>query len=172
MEALGRIMNIVHEASGVHIYLRDGEAITFSCYEADGSQVLTLRESIAGASEQTLAVIAKIYRAPGIGGTWTEVTQTAAATFDNDDNASDCVVFTVHASQLSDTFNCLELTTDEGSGLGVVAIIHDLTCGGLISGRLLRGCLFGGDPAFRRRGLLVHTWFIGPPAAGGQHDRH
>ncbi len=126
MEALGRIFNIVHEASGVHIPLRDGEAITFSCYEADGSQVLTLKESIAGASEQNLVVIDKIYRSPGIGGTWTKVTQTALATFDNTDNASDCVVFTVEASKLSATFNCLELTTDEGSGLGVVAIVHDL----------------------------------------------
>ena len=126
MEGLGRIFNIVHEASGVHIYLRDGEAITYSVYEADGSQVVTLKESIAGASEQNLVVIDKIYRAPGIGGTWTKVTQTALATFDNTDNASDQLVFTVHASQLSATFNCLELTTDEGSGLGVVAIVHDL----------------------------------------------
>ncbi len=126
MEGLGRLFNIVHEASGVHVYLRDGEAITYSCYEADGSQVLTLKESIAGASEQNLVVIDKVYRAAGIGGTWTKVTQTALATFDNDDNALDQVVFTVHSSELSDTFNCLELTTDEGSGLGVVAIIHDL----------------------------------------------
>ncbi len=126
MEALGRIFNIVQEASGVHIYLRDGEAITFSIYEADGSQVVTLKESIAGASATNLVVIDKIYRAPGIGGTWTKVTQTAAATFDNTDNASDQVVFTVEASQLSAGFNCLELTTDEGSGLGVTAIVHDL----------------------------------------------
>ncbi len=126
MDGLGRLFNIVHEASGVHIYLRDGEAITFSTYEADGSQVVTLKESIAGASATNLVVIDEIYRAPGIGGTWTKVSQTALATFDNTSNASDQVVFTVHSSQLSAGFNCLELTTDEGSGLGVVAIIHDL----------------------------------------------
>jgi hypothetical protein len=125
MEGLGRVFNIIHEANGVHIYLRDGEAVTFSTFEDDGSQIVTLNESIAGASEQNLVVIDKIYKGPGIGGTWTKVTQTAAATYDNaDDTTNDAVVFTVHASQLSDTFNCVELTNDGAAG--VVAIVHDL----------------------------------------------
>ena len=122
MEQLGKI-NYVAEASGVHIPLTNASGITFFCYEADGSQVVTLKESIDGASEQNLVVIDKVYRSPGIGGTWTKVTQTAAATFDNTDNASDCIAFYVGADQLSDTFNCLELTTDEGSGLGVRAVV-------------------------------------------------
>lgn len=127
MEGLGRVFNYVAEASGVHIPLTGCSGVTFFCYEADGSQVVTLKESVDGASEQNLAVIDKVYRAPGIGGTWTKVTQAAAATFDNTDNASDCIAIYVGADQLSDGFNCVELTTDEASGLGVRAVLHDLT---------------------------------------------
>lgn len=127
MEGLGRVFNYVAEASGVHIPLKNCSGVTFFCYEADGSQVVTLKESIDGASEQNLAIIDKVYRAPGIGGTWVKVTQAAAATFDNTDNARDCIAIYVGADQLSDGFNCVELTTDEGSGLGVRAVLHDLT---------------------------------------------
>jgi len=126
MEGLGRVFNYVAEASGVHIPLTNCSGVTFFCYEADGSQVVTLKESVDGSSEQNLAIIDKVYRAPGIGGTWTKVTQAAGATFDNTDNASDCIAIYVGADQLSDGFNCVELTTDEGSGLGVRAVLHDL----------------------------------------------
>lgn len=126
MEGLGRLFNYVAEASGVHIPLTDAAGVTFFCYEADGSQVVTLKESIDGEDEQNLAVIDRVYRAPGIGGTWTLVTQTAGATFDNADNASDCIAIYVSAESLSAGFNCVELTTDEGSGLGVRAVLHDL----------------------------------------------
>lgn len=123
MELLGRV-NYVAEASGVHINLENASGVQFYCYEDDGSQVVTLKESIDGASEQNLAVIDTVYKGPGVGGTWTKVTQTAAATFDlDDDGTNDCLSFYVHASELSDGYNCLELTTDEGSGLGVRAIV-------------------------------------------------
>jgi len=126
MDGLGRLFNYVAEASGVHIPLDGARGVTFLCYEADGSQIVTLKESIDGASEQNLVVIDTIWHAPGIGGVWTKVTQTALATYDNADHASDCIAFYVDGAQLSDGFNCLELTTDEASGLGVRAIIHDL----------------------------------------------
>lgn len=125
MEGLGRLFNYVAVAHGVHIPVTDADGVTFFCYEDDGSQVVTLKESIDGGSEQNLAVITKVYKGPGIGGTWTEATQSAAATFDLDDDATnDCISIYVDASQLSDGFNCVELTNDDNSG--VTAIIHDL----------------------------------------------
>lgn len=126
MEGLGRLFNYVAMANGVHIPLNRASGVTFFCFEADGSQIVTLKESIDGASEADLVVIDKVYKGPGIGGTWTKVTQVVAATFDlADDTVNDCIALYVGADQLSDGFNCVELTNDAGTG--VSAIIHDLT---------------------------------------------
>src|SRR5688572_13421125 len=102
MEGLGRLFNFVAQASGVHIPLTHARGVTFFCFEDDGSQIVTLKESIDGASEQNLAIIDKIYKGPGVGGTWTKVTQTAAATFDlADDTTNDCISIYVDATDLS-----------------------------------------------------------------------
>jgi hypothetical protein len=122
---LGNNHAYVAVASGVHIKLGHAQAVTFYCYEDDGSQIVTLKESIDGLSEQNLAVITTIHKGPGIGGTWTKVTQNAAATYDNaDDTVNDCISFTVRADQLSAGYNCVELTNDAGTG--VSAVLHDL----------------------------------------------
>ena len=124
MEGLGRIFNVVHEASGVHIPLTAAQGVTFVSFLAAGTQSGTLKESIDGASEQNLAVIDKYYKSPGIGGTWTKVTQTAAATYDlTTDATNDCLAFYVGADQLSAGFNCVEVTAASGT---CIAIIHDL----------------------------------------------
>ncbi|GIH23010.1 hypothetical protein Aph01nite_13200 [Acrocarpospora phusangensis] len=124
-EGLGRLFNVVPQANGVHIPLRGASGVTFVCFEDDGSQVVTLKESVNGLSEQNLAVISKVYKAPGVGGTWTKVTQNAAATFDlADDTTNDAIAIYVGADQLSDGFDCVELTNDGGNP--VIAIIHDL----------------------------------------------
>lgn len=124
MEGLGRIFNVVHEASGVHIPLSHAQGVTFFNFLAAGTQTVTLKESIDGASEQNLAVITKIYKGPGIGGTWTKVTQAAAATYDNSTDATnDCIAIYVGADQLSAGFNCVEMTSGTGT---CVAVIHDL----------------------------------------------
>jgi len=124
MEGLGRVFNVVHEASGVHIPLKGASGVTFVSFLAAGTQSVTLKESKAGASEQNLAVIDKIYKAPGIGGTWTKVTQTAAATYDHSTDATnDMIAIYVDATQLSDTFDSVEMTAATGT---CVAIIHDL----------------------------------------------
>jgi hypothetical protein len=123
-EFLGRVGNVVPVASGVHIPLTDAGAVTWACFLDAGTQSITLKESIDGASEQNLAVIDRLYKGPGVGGTWTLVTQTAAATFDlTTDATNDCFVFTVGAEQLSAGFNCLEVTQSSGT---CVAITHDL----------------------------------------------
>jgi len=124
-EGLGRLFNVVAQASGVHIPLTNAAGVTFVCFEDDGSQIITLKESIGGQSEQNLAIIDKVYKGPGVGGTWTKVTQAAAATYDNaDDTTNDAVVLYVPATSLSDGYDCVELTNDGGNP--VIAIIHDL----------------------------------------------
>lgn len=124
MEGLGRVFNVVPAASGVHIPLKSARAVSFVTYEDDGSTIITIKESVDGASEQNLAVIDLIHKGPGVGGTWTKVTQTAAATYDlSDDTTNDATVITVHAESLSDGFNCVEATVDGGI---CIAVIHDL----------------------------------------------
>jgi hypothetical protein len=124
MEGLGNVFNVVPAASGVHIPLGHAAAVSFVTYEDDGSTIITLKESINGQSEQNLAVISRLHKGPGVGGTWTKVTQAAAATFDlSDDTTNDATVITVEATSLSDGFNCVEATVDGGI---CVAILHDL----------------------------------------------
>ena len=135
MDGLGRVFNVIHEASGVHIPLKDCQAVSFVNFLAAGTQTVTLKESIDGASEQNLAKIVRVYKGPGIGGTWTKVTQAAAATYDNSTDATnDCIVFTVNADTLTDGYNCIEVTSGTGT---CIAIIHDLlvqrTPGNLVS---------------------------------------
>lgn len=122
---LGRIFNYIETASGVHIPLTNAQAITFVGGDAGvGAAILTLKESIGGASEQNLAVIDTIYKGPDVGGTWTKVTQAAAATFDlGDDTTNDSFMITILGTELSDTFDSLEATVDTGV---CHAIIHDL----------------------------------------------
>ena len=123
-EGLGRVFNVVPAASGVHIPLTRAQAVSFVTYEDDGSTILTLKESIDGASEANLAVMTRYHKGPGVGGTWTLVTQAAGATYDlADDTTNDATVVTVRGEQLSAGFNCVEATVDGGI---CVAIIHDL----------------------------------------------
>jgi len=122
---LGRVFNVIPAASGIHIPMSNAAAVSFVTFEDDGSTILTLNESIDGASEQNLVVIDTAHKAPGVGGSWTKITQTAAATIDlADDTTNDAMVVTISASELSDTFNSLEATVDGGI---CIAIIHDLS---------------------------------------------
>lgn len=111
-EPVGNIIGVpITVASGVHVPFNGAEAITFFVYAAAGDQGVTLKESIAGASEQNLAVIDTLHKAPGSGGTATKITQTAAATYTLSDATNDLLWFTVEASELSDTFDSVEVTT-------------------------------------------------------------
>jgi hypothetical protein len=124
MEGLGRVFNVIAEASGKHVKLEDAASITFTGYENDGSTIVTIKESIDGASEQNLVVLTRAFKAPGIGGSWTAVTQTAAATYDNgDDGTNDQWCINIGADELSATYNTIEATVDGGT---CIAIVHDL----------------------------------------------
>lgn len=124
MEGLGRVFNVVPAASGVHIPMKHCSAVSFVTYEDDGSTIITLKQSIDGASEADLAVITRVHKGPGVGGTWTLVSQAAATSYDlTDDVTNDATVLTVHATSLSDGYNCVEATVDGGI---CVALLHDL----------------------------------------------
>ena len=128
-EFLGEIGNVIPAASGVPIPLRDYGAVTFVTYEDDGSTIITLTQhtTSAGAvdTESALAVIDRVHKGPGVGGTWTLVTQTAAGTFDlADDTTDDAVVLTVRADDLTSGNDWVEATVDGGI---CMAILHDPT---------------------------------------------
>lgn len=126
MMGLGRVFNVIPAASGVHIPLTNATAVSFVTYEDDGSTIATIKESIDGASEAALDCDVHPYKAPGIGGTWTAMAEqddTLDLGVSGDDATNDCMVFTVSAEQLSDGFNCVEVTVDGGI---CVAILHDL----------------------------------------------
>ena len=126
MEGLGRVFNVVPVASGVTIPMKDCAAVSWVTYEDDGSTILTLTEvdSTGTESEQNLAAIARVHKAPGVGGTWTKVTQTAAATYDlSDDTTNDAVVYTLTAAELSDGYDSAQMTVDGGI---CIALLHDL----------------------------------------------
>jgi hypothetical protein len=127
MLGLGRLFNVVHQASGVHIPLENAGGVTFISFLDAGTQSVTLKESIDGDSEANLSALktGRIYKAPGVGGTWTKVTKdTPAATYDHSTDATnDMIAIYVDADDLSDGFNCVELTAATGT---CIAIIHDL----------------------------------------------
>lgn len=125
-EGLGRVFNVVAASSGITIPMKDCGAVSWVTYEDDGSTILTLTEldSSGTNSEQALSGIAKVHKGPGVGGTWTAVTQTAASTYDlSDDTTNDSVVYTVRAEQLSDGYDSVQMTVDGGI---CIAILHDL----------------------------------------------
>lgn len=128
MLGLGRVLNVVAAASGVHIPLDGAAAVTYVCADAgSGDQVATIKESIDGGSEQALDVDIHPYVGPDVGGTWTAAAE-QDDTFDMNGTSpgsatNDTLVFTIHGSQLSDGFNCVEVAVDAGT---CIAILHDL----------------------------------------------
>lgn len=120
---LGRVFNVVPAASGIHIPLRDAAAVSFVTFEADGTTIATIKESIGGASEQALDCDVYPHKAPGVGGTWTAMAEQDDTLDLGADATNDCMVFTVLATSLSAGFDCVEVTVDGGI---LVAIIHDL----------------------------------------------
>ncbi|KUF18460.1 hypothetical protein [Streptomyces silvensis] len=126
MRGLGRVFNVIPAASGVHIPLTNASAISFVTYEDDGTTIATIKESVDGASEQALDCDVYPHKAPGVGGTWTAMAEQDDTLALGGDTTNDCMVFTVDASQLSDGFNCVEVTVDGGI---CIALLHDLTTG-------------------------------------------
>jgi len=130
MEGLGKDFNVIPVATGLHISLKNAVGVTFVSYEDGGAQAITIKESIAGASEQALAVVDHLYCSNGVGGTWTRETTDANGALGTGDSAIvkkdtvlfDAAAFYIDASELSDGFDSVEVTIDAGGPL--VAIVH------------------------------------------------
>ena len=126
MMGLGRVFNVVMVASGVSIPLTRASAVTFVSYEDDGSTIATVTEddSTGTNSEQALDVDFEPHKSPGVGGTWTAMTEQDDTVDLGDDTTNDAMALSVDAAQLSDGYDSVQVTVDGGI---LVAIIHDLT---------------------------------------------
>ena len=116
----------VAAASGAWISMVDCRAVTFIAFEDDGSTILTLNQATdnAGTGAAALAAIDKVVKFPGTGGAYTEVTQTAAETYDNaDDTVNDAFAITVLDSDLTDGNTHIRAAVDGGI---LMAIRHSL----------------------------------------------
>lgn len=123
MKALGRVLNVVSEASGVHIPLKNAGAITYVSFVAAGTNTATIKSSIDGASEAALDCDVYPHKGPGIGGTWTAMAE-QDDTLTNNDATNDCMVFTIDAAQLPDGHNCVEVTVDAGTCVAILTDLH------------------------------------------------
>ncbi len=124
MEGLGRLFNVIPNASGKHIKLNDAEAVTFVVFEATTATVITMRESIAGASEQLLPLTRRITCTGNGSDKWVEQTQSSSSTITKTTGATqNAVLVTVTAPQLSAGFDSVECTVGSGQ---CIAIVHDL----------------------------------------------
>jgi len=138
MDGLGRVFNVISEASGLDVPLTRGTAVSFLSFLDAGTHTLTFTQtdSTGVNSEIDLNIftiagvdgsngVSRIYAGPGVGGTWTEVTTSAASdnVADGADATNDAYVVTVYAAQLSDGYDRVQCTASAGT---CVAIVHDL----------------------------------------------
>jgi hypothetical protein len=126
MNAIGRLFNVVQNASGVAIPLTRAGGVTFVTFEGDGSTIATFTEldSTGVESEQALDVDFEPHKGPGVGGTWTAMAEQDSTVDLGDDATNDSMVLSVNAEQLSTGYDQVECSVDGGV---VTAIIHDLT---------------------------------------------
>ncbi len=119
---LGASHNFIHEASGVHIKMKGADGVMFYNFLEAGTQTLTLKESNgAGANEANLVVMDVLWKSPGVGGTWTKITQTASATYNHaTDATNDCIGVYVSADSMSAGLDHLEMTSGTGTCIAVI----------------------------------------------------
>lgn len=133
-DGLGRVFNVVHEASGLDIPLTRATAVSFVSFLAAGTQALTFTQtdSTGVLSEIDLNIFlqdpanlgSRVYAGPGVGGGWVAKTPGDNNVFTNADATNDAVVITVRAEQLTDGYDRVQCTAATGT---CIAIIHELT---------------------------------------------
>lgn len=134
-EGLGRVFNVIHQASGLDVPLTKASAVSFVSFLDAGTQTLTFTQtdSTGVNSEIDLNIFSqspenlgsRVHAGPGVGGTWVEKDDGSDANAFNltTDATNDTVVITVRAEQLSDGYDRVQCTADSGT---CIAIIHDL----------------------------------------------
>lgn len=121
---LGKVFNISADASGNNIKLDNAQSVAFVSFLAAGTQTVTLQETIDGASAQNLAIIDEFWKAPGAGGVWSRVAQTAGAVADlAGDATNNMMLVNVRARQLSNGFDGVTATASGGT---LYAVVYDL----------------------------------------------
>jgi hypothetical protein len=128
-KALGRLFNTSPAADGVYINLREAGGIAFLCFltgAAGDTYTLVEAKDSSGTGAQNLAAITEYYTNTGnASDAWTRRTQAAAATVVTTATATqNAAVFEVEATQLSDTYKYVKVTS---TGAGAVnAVTRDL----------------------------------------------
>lgn len=134
-EGLGRVFNVIHEASGLDIPLTNASAVSFVSFLAAGTQTLTFTQTDSRGVESEIDLDifsqspdnlgSRVHAGPGVGGTWVEKDDGSDTNAFNltTDATNDTVVITVRAEQLSDGYDRVQCTADSGT---CIAIIHDL----------------------------------------------
>ena len=124
---LGASHNFVHEASGVHIKMSGATGVIFYNFLEAGTQTLTLKESNgAGVNEANLVVMDELWKSPGVGGTWTKITQSASATYNHSTDATnDLIGVYVSADSMSDGLDHLEMTSGTGTCIAIIVGLAD-----------------------------------------------
>lgn len=138
MQGLGSVLNVVKTASGLNIPLTGAGAVTFVFGDAGtGAAIATVTQTdstgVETEADLNIFTVAGVEGANGVsnfwigadvGGTWSAGTPTADNTADlGDDTTNDTGVFTVLAEQLTDGYDCVQVTVDTGL---CTAILHDL----------------------------------------------
>ncbi len=125
MMGLGRTHNVLTAASGITIPLTRAGAVEFHSFEADGTTIMTVTEldSTGTNSEQALDVDFEPHKIPAVGGTWTAMAEQDSTVDLGADATNDQMAIVVHATQLSDGYDSVQVTTDGGI---LTAILIDL----------------------------------------------
>ncbi len=123
--ALGRIMNVVAAASGVHIPLREAQAVTYITFLDAGTQIATITQSINGASSKLLDCDVYPHKGPGVGGLWTAMAEQDDTLDLGTDAVNDCMVYTIGCDQLDVTGGFDSVRTTVSGGI-CIAILHEL----------------------------------------------
>ncbi len=122
---LGSTFNVIAAASSITVPLTRASSVSFVTFEADGTTIATITEvdSTGTNAEQALDVTNNPHKAPGVGGSWTALAEQDDTLDLGADATNDSMVFSVHASQLSDGYDGVQVTTDGGI---LMAFITDL----------------------------------------------
>ena len=116
MMGLGRTHNVITAASSITIPLTRYGACEFYSFEADGTTIMTVTEldSTGTESEQALDVDFEPHKSPGVGGAWTAMAEQDDTVDLGGDATNDMLFIVVHATQLSDGYDSVQVTTDGG----------------------------------------------------------
>jgi hypothetical protein len=134
-EGLGRVFNVIHQASGLDVPLTRASAVSFVSFLDAGTQTLTFTQTDSRGvnSEIDLDIFSqspdnlgsRVHAGPGVGGTWVEKDDGSDTNAFNltTDATNDTLVITVRAEQLADGYDQVQCTAGTGT---CIAIIHDL----------------------------------------------